>query len=460
MALLLGRAQSLKGVKSPRPAIPESPYHVKLQKMSLGVRRSGEKARMSMQNLQIEDIKTKLFDDTQPRRSRSHESSTREKDKSRSSRRERDRPIRSTAGSQENATSVEQNIVLDHAVAEKVDSSITARRVSRSPPPPEAKAIAAENDAPVPFTSARNDCGLCTSSDFSLRDQLVPCTKCGQSYHTKCFGGKRIPFSIKSIKERTNRDRYLAKYFSDWVCPVCVERQFNSSTIQSSHESLSDDSRETTVPVEATPSANHGTDRSERTLASKLFGNFLGYARSYSKSASGVTPESEVDNGDTVNPLFVPSGKVGYKQAGSPMPTKSGKSLSQTSTADVESEPSVDSDSSPGSDQKHEDFEKVISLLASCGVSIEELLSMSEEKQKETLMSVTTQLKRTETPPISSPSVKVDDVTSNPTPISSPRNPETISDGQIPLTPELLQKLAKSDPKFAKYSKMFQVCCS
>jgi hypothetical protein len=238
-----------------------------------------------------------------------------------------------------------------------------------------------------------------------------------------------------------------------------------------------------------------GGEKAERSLTSKLFGNFLGYARSHSRgvlSSSASAGLESQDHGDTVNPLFVPSGKVGYKQAGSPNPPKATKTLTQSPTV-------REGEEGPAADQKHEDFDKLMSLLASCGVSVEELLSMSEDKQKETFLAVTASLKTVG----SSPSVTESSLpaATDPSPSSSPRSPaatatvsnpspaaaaaaaaaavsvETETKGEAPssppqaapapvvaspslqvtLTAELLQQWAKVDQRFAKYAKMFQV---
>ena len=43
-------------------------------------------------------------------------------------------------------------------------------------------------DAPV--------CPECGKDDVATRDQLIPCTGCGQHYHATCVGHKRIPFTL------------------------------------------------------------------------------------------------------------------------------------------------------------------------------------------------------------------------------------------------------------------------
>jgi hypothetical protein len=488
MALLLSRAQALKGVKSPRPALPPSPYHVKLEKKSLGVRRSGDKARASMQNLQIEDLKMKLFDEKAESRSSHQRGGDRaDKDKSRSSRRG-ERHNRSRTSSHENDS---------YADASALDNAPALGDASHSSRPGTGARAAAQvsftNEAiSTPPQSSpqapQSDCGLCSSSDFGLRDQLVPCTRCGQTYHTKCFGGKRIPFSIKSIKERTNRDRYVSKYFSDWVCPNCSEAK---PSLSSGGASASSDSfpafsssanpqessmSSGTSPGSAGRGGGGGERPAERSLSSKLFGNFLGYARSHSKGAisSSAAAEMEGQGGDTVNPLFVPSGKVGYKQAGSPNPPKATKTLDQSPARAPEKEEPADHPAA-SVDHKHEDFEKLISLLAACGVSVEELLSMSEEKQKETILAANSNLRSVGTsepstndpsPPASmDPSPRSPPTVSNPAPASetpteqpsSPQPSPAPSSVQVTLTAELLQQWAKVDQRFAKYAKMFQV---
>jgi hypothetical protein len=95
---------------------------------------------------------------------------------------------------------------------------------------------------------------------------------------------------------------------------------------------------------------------------------------------------------------------------------------------------------------------------------------MNEEKQKEMLLAVTSKLRvgvegsapslgsgegqaaTSSSPSFPTPAVTAQSTTSQLQQPSSPR-----PSAQITLSAELFQKLAKVDPKLAKYSKMFQV---
>ena len=64
-------------------------------------------------------------------------------------------------------------------------------------------------------------CPECDKDDAARRDQLISCTGCGQHYHTTCLGYRRIPFTLQTSKERENREKYTAKYYSAWACREC-----------------------------------------------------------------------------------------------------------------------------------------------------------------------------------------------------------------------------------------------
>ena len=64
-------------------------------------------------------------------------------------------------------------------------------------------------------------CPECERDDAARRDQLISCTGCGQHYHTTCLNYRRIPFTLQTTKERENREKYIAKYYSSWACREC-----------------------------------------------------------------------------------------------------------------------------------------------------------------------------------------------------------------------------------------------
>lgn len=69
-----------------------------------------------------------------------------------------------------------------------------------------------------------NTCAACFSSEYSKRDQLLHCSECNYFYHTGCTGTRKIPFTIKTHRERESRDKYIKKYFPQWKCPNCTQR--------------------------------------------------------------------------------------------------------------------------------------------------------------------------------------------------------------------------------------------
>jgi hypothetical protein len=64
-------------------------------------------------------------------------------------------------------------------------------------------------------------CPECERDDAARRDQLISCTGCGQHFHTTCLSYRRIPFTLQTVKERENREKYIAKYYSTWTCREC-----------------------------------------------------------------------------------------------------------------------------------------------------------------------------------------------------------------------------------------------
>ncbi len=64
-------------------------------------------------------------------------------------------------------------------------------------------------------------CHKCNKDITSIRDQLVPCANCRKYYHTACVDKRKIPFGVKTARDRQNREKYIHKYFSEWLCSCC-----------------------------------------------------------------------------------------------------------------------------------------------------------------------------------------------------------------------------------------------
>jgi hypothetical protein len=83
-------------------------------------------------------------------------------------------------------------------------------------------------------------CPMCSSDDILKRDQLIPCNGCERNFHASCLGFRRIPFSLKTPKERMNREKYILKHYGLWMCQDCVvelENRVSSPSRQAADDS-------------------------------------------------------------------------------------------------------------------------------------------------------------------------------------------------------------------------------
>ena len=93
--------------------------------------------------------------------------------------------------------------------------------------------VAASLSAPSGQTSQKGSaslddptaiCNICGDSDPLKRDQLVCCSACTKFQHTICFGGRKIPFGLRTLRDKQNRDKYMSKAFSGWRCGDCTNQ--------------------------------------------------------------------------------------------------------------------------------------------------------------------------------------------------------------------------------------------
>ena len=62
-------------------------------------------------------------------------------------------------------------------------------------------------------------CFTCLKDERARRNQLVPCSACRREFHTFCLGRRAVPFSLKTIRERQNREKFITKnYRYDLAC--------------------------------------------------------------------------------------------------------------------------------------------------------------------------------------------------------------------------------------------------
>ena len=232
--------------QSPKPPLPTSPYMVKHAERSLGINRSGDKARQSMQTTySTDDTVQKLFlDEADPfeksplqkaiefkgrvdeptatlqgidvagNRAPKHSIENEQMSNTNGSFKENVETTNVTLAVA--ASKSEQNRIPDSDddsidEVESVAEDLPASRPSspkRRPPPP-------------PLNVSGSKCLVCGDDSSTKEDQIVNCVDCNQSFHAVCVGGRRIPFTLKSAKERENRTKYIAKHYGGWRCEVC-----------------------------------------------------------------------------------------------------------------------------------------------------------------------------------------------------------------------------------------------
>lgn len=74
----------------------------------------------------------------------------------------------------------------------------------------------------------RATCFVCEMDSYSLRSQLVPCSRCSRVAHARCVGLRQIPFRMSTTTDLRNRDLYIRRYYSDWKCAPCKKQQVAS----------------------------------------------------------------------------------------------------------------------------------------------------------------------------------------------------------------------------------------
>ena len=269
-------------------------------------------------------------------------------------------------------------------------------------------------------------CPTCKEDNVLKREQLVCCLLCCCYFHSGCIAnGRRIPFTLKTPKERANRDKYLNKYYKGWRCVTCID---------------------VVIPDAA-------------------------FGASASVGSTGF--EGLLNVNTSVNP---------------PQPPMQ--------------QPVAENALSPKSKNKHEQAALLMRLLASNGITLESLLTMSEEKQREVLVaaaslsqnnaveasvsttksavvssiannsasSISSSNASNTSSNVSNSSSNVSNASSNAGNTSDPRaslmnmlanrasNPDEAP--KPPLQPEPEQKESAApppDPKYAKYFKMLKV---
>jgi len=220
MHFAMKRATQLAALDSSSPArspLPTSPYLVKHSKSSLGVSKSGDGARMSMQSSFQSDVAVqRLFqEDKDP-----FEKSVLQKAiEFNGEHQELDNKKSGTTTSKRVADSDD-----DDDVDTPQRPTFGSKPKSRPAPSP-----------PKSMSPAIPKCSVCEDDSAAKDDQLVNCTVCQLGYHAICVGARRIPFTLKSAKERENRTKYIQKHYSSWKCKSCKELEGSPTSGQNGH---------------------------------------------------------------------------------------------------------------------------------------------------------------------------------------------------------------------------------
>jgi hypothetical protein len=114
-------------------------------------------------------------------------------------------------------------------------------------------------------------CGICNEDNLLKKEQLIACINCKNSFHTVCFGAKRIPFSMKTPKEMRNREKYLAKYYGNWICSNCKSQ--NEESKQQINISNESNSNSISTIKKITSSNENSTLNSNQGDSSRIIGN-------------------------------------------------------------------------------------------------------------------------------------------------------------------------------------------
>lgn len=217
-------------------------------------------------------------------------------------------------------------------------------------------------------------CAVCKEDNLSKADQLIVCSTCPRHYHTYCVGLRKIPpFGTKSDQDILIREKYIRRHFGEWKCPRCTQQSptISSAQGQEKEKSLRTDD-DFTRASSSSPSLQQDQQRTQAHLMSSPSSR-----QSYSVSTSGggviVTEKIRTMTSPTGQPFPQTFPSIALS-------TKGKTSLLNTS---LQQHPM-----SPNFRSKQDSIAILVAMLSSAGVGMEELMGMTEEKQKEVILGV------------------------------------------------------------------------
>ena len=222
-------------------------------------------------------------------------------------------------------------------------------------------------------------CTECNKDEASKQDQLIPCTSCAAYVHTTCEGFRRIPFTLKTEKERQNREKYIKKHYSTWICKSCTASDLKRTSPKAStdfHNSIG----------MAPHSSSKGIPHTGGVPA--LSGGSKGSAGG---TGSGLPNSGTKSHVPSSSSSFRPTG-TGQTPVSSPDNSGAGAGASWMSPAQHTRsvQPHPQSPVPPHVQTKHDQAAALMGLLAASGLTMDALMAMGEEKQKEALIAAAT----------------------------------------------------------------------
>ena len=224
-------------------------------------------------------------------------------------------------------------------------------------------------------------CTECNKDEANKQDQLIPCTSCAAYVHTTCEGFRRIPFTLKTEKERQNREKYIKKHYSTWICKSCTavdlkrtspkaNTEFKNSVGMAPHSSSKGIPHTGGVPALSGggKGSSGGTGTGTGVPSSGTKPHVPSSSSSFRPTGTGQTPVSSPDNNG----------------AGA------GASWMSPAQHTRSVQPHPQSPVPPHVQTKHDQAAALMGLLAASGLTMDALMAMGEEKQKEALIAAAT----------------------------------------------------------------------
>jgi hypothetical protein len=233
-------------------------------------------------------------------------------------------------------------------------------------------------------------------------DQMITCSSCPRHYHTYCVGLRKIPpFGTKTEQDILIREKYLKRHFGDWKCPRClshakhhphegaviVDRERGAAGTPESFQAVGgtgDDS--STLLSSAHNYQNNSNNDGKHSLSSPS--SRLSYSVTTSGGGVIVTDKVRTLTSPTGQPFPPFPSHVGGGVGGSSGISSSASSLRSTGSAGKPTKSSSFHPISPNFRSIQDQIAILVAMLSSAGIGIEELMTMNEEKQRETILNV------------------------------------------------------------------------